>query len=286
MTSQESILQDDRYIPVHNAGFVGLIDVMGDDADIVQAARVSYGKGTKSWSEDNALIRYMMRHRHTSPFEMMEFKFHLKMPIFVMRQHVRHRTANMNEYSARYSELSDEFYFPQPHYLMPQSTTNKQGRSGEYSHEEATLIQNLMLKVYEASYNGYQYLLKNFELSRELARLIMPVACYTECYWKVDLKNLLHYFSLRRDPHAQKEIQDFANTMFKLVEPYCPMAIKAWEDYQFNSYTCSRMEVELLKRILSVYQTPPFDDKTFEELGMSKREAQEFKSTFFGGVNS
>jgi thymidylate synthase (FAD) len=279
MTHQDSILQDDRYIPIHNAGFAGLIDVMGSDADIARAARVSYGQGTKSVSEDNTLIRYMMRHRHTSPFEMAEVKFHIKLPIFVMRQHVRHRTPSLNEMSARYSELSDEFYIPEPEYLMPQSTTNKQGRSGTYEPEETTFMQNLILKLYEASYNGYKHLLTKYELARELARMVMPVSAYTECYWKVDLKNFLHYLSLRRDPHAQREIRDFADAMYKLVQPHFPQAFKAWEDYQFNAYTCSAMEIEYLRSILSVHNAPSIEQ--LESFGISKREATEFTSKFW-----
>ena len=282
MTEQQSVLQDDRYIPVHNAGFVGLIDVMGNDSAIVQAARVSYGTGTKSSREDRALIRYLMSMDHTSPFEMVEFKFHIKLPIFVMRQHIRHRTANVNEYSGRYSEMSNEFYFPEPSYLMKQSTSNKQGRAGELNHEESNMILNLMHKVCEASYNGYMYLLENYGLARELSRLIMPVSNYTECYWKIDLKNLLHYFSLRRDGHAQREIRDFADAMFKLVKPYVPFTIEAWEDYKFYGYRMSRMELAALHEILDFFDNPPIkEEELINQFSMNEREAKSFIAKFF-----
>jgi thymidylate synthase (FAD) len=282
MTSQKEIIGNDKYIPVHNAGFVGLIDIMGDDERICDAARVSYGKNKQKRTpeENRHLIRYMLRNGHSSPFEQVELVFHIKLPIFVMRQHIRHRTASVNEYSGRYSEMSNEFYFPEATYLMKQSNNNKQGRDGVIA--DTDIIQKIMMNVYEASYNGYMYLLEKFDLARELARIIMPVANYTECYWKIDLKNLLHYFSLRRDGHAQKEIRDFADAMFKLVKPYVPYTIEAWEDYMFHSYNLSRQEVEVVKEIIQTNQIPPVDqNKLVEKYGMSKRESQEFLNKFF-----
>ena len=287
MTEQREVIGNPLYIPVHNAGFVGLVDVMGDDSAICQAARVSYGKGTKSTADDRALIRYMMRHRHTSPFEMVEFKFHIKLPIFVMRQHIRHRTASVNEYSGRYSEMSNEFYFPEDTYLMRQATTNKQGRAGAIGAEESGVIKTLMTHVYDAAYRGYMHFLEKHNLARELSRLVLPVANYTECYWKIDLKNLLHYFGLRRDSHAQAEIRDFANAMFELVKDRIPLAIEAWEDYAFNSYTLSAMELKALRDVLDVMQPeqarPILFDKSISdnEYGMSKREMTDFLTKFF-----
>ena len=235
MTLWSEVSEDTKYTKVLDLGFVGLIDVMGDDSSIVQAARTSYGKGTKSVSEDRGLIRYLMKHHHTSVFEMVEFKFHIKLPIFVMRQHVRHRTANLNEYSGRYSVMTDEFYIPDLGRMQAQSVTNKQGSGTLLQGQELEMAHNTIKRVSADAYADYLSLVNqdggrayNIEdrqgLSRELARIILPVNNYTECYWKIDLKNLFHYIKLRADHHAQWEIQEFARALAAFVKARCPVS--------------------------------------------------------------
>ena len=199
-------------IPCLDKGFVRLVDSMGGDEAIVQAARVSYGKGTRKVSQDRGLIRYLMRHRHTTPFEMVEFKFHAKMPIFVARQWVRHRTANINEYSLRYSEARDEFYIPDPDQIQFQSTINKQGRSGEVPKALKERIQTYFREISERSFDIYKEM-NDAGVARELARAVLPVNLYTEWYWKNDLHNLLHFIGLRSDSHAQYEIRVYSDAM-------------------------------------------------------------------------
>ena len=215
-----------------NNGFVRLIDCMpsnhGDgDRAIVQAARVSYGDGTKTTSTDRGLIRYLLRHWHTTPFEMVEFKFHIKMPIFVARQHLRHRTASINEISGRYSKMPEEYWIPDS--LRSQSGTNKQG-----SGEDITLSTDSQEKSCTEAFNVYTDLIER-GCARELARCHLPLNTYTEFYWKINLHNLLHYLRLRMDDHAQKEIRDYAEEMFRLVEPYVPVTMEAFRDYRLNS---------------------------------------------------
>ncbi|CAN5655743.1 FAD-dependent thymidylate synthase [soil metagenome] len=240
-------------ISVHDHGLVALIDVMprlapvGKTADyaIVQAARVSYGEGTKQVNEDRGLIRYLARHRHTTPFEMVEFKFHHVMPIFVARQWIRHRTANVNEYSARYSVVRDRFYHPTIDNIRKQSTTNRQG--GDETIDEMTANEFVKyLDESEALYAKYEKLLEK-GVSRELARIALPVSVYTEWYWKIDLHNLLHFLSLRMDAHAQQEIRDYATAMFELVRPIAPIACEAFIDYNVESMRLSRLEIEAIK---------------------------------------
>lgn len=250
---------------MHDHGFVRLEDWMGDDSSIVRFARVSYGSGTKSIREDRGLIRYLMRNRHTSPFESCEVVFHLKLPIFVMRQLIRHRTANVNEYSARYSVLSEEFYTPPSFHLKRQSTKNKQGR-GNDSVDRPNDVQHHMEHVYDLSLQTYKYLLES-DLSRELARLVMPVAGYTECYWKIDLHNLFHFLKLRMDPHAQTEIREYAAAIHNLAEPLFPVAFEAFHDYVLNSRTFSAMELNVVADMIK----GEFTSKS-EDYGMSKRE--------------
>ena len=209
-------------------GFVRLVDSMGGDDAIVQSARVSYGKGTSKVSQDRGLIRYLMRHRHTTPFEMVEFKFHCKMPIFVARQWVRHRTANINEYSLRYSEARDEFYYPDPDNIEFQSALNKQGRMGEVDPELKEKVQKYFKEISERSFAIYSEL-NDAGVARELARAILPVNLYTEWYWKNDLHNLLHFIGLRSDGHAQYEIRVFSDAMASFVKNVAPFA---WEAYQ------------------------------------------------------
>jgi len=288
--------KDENYVKYLDYGFVGLVDTMGSDEAIVQAARVSYGNGTKGTRNDRALIRYLVKHRHTSPLEMCEVKFHLKMPIFVMRQHVRHRTANLNEYSGRYSIMSDEFYVPDKANLKPQSVINKQGRDGTLIPIEETMCHNTIKRIGRENYKDYLSLLgenpnDNYNidsdlrqgLSRELARAVLPLNNYTELYWKIDLNNFFHYVKLRADYHAQWEIQELAKAMYGLIVNKFPLACEAYEDYIENATTVSRMEKSLIKRIMSGKRWfDILEDYRSEELlakhfDMSKRELSEFK---------
>lgn len=238
-------------LPPH--GLVALVDVMprlvpeGKTADsaIVQAARVSYGAGTKQVNEDRGLIRYLARHRHTTPFEMVEFKFHHVMPIFVARQWIRHRTANVNEYSARYSIVPDRFYRPSLDNVRKQSKTNRQG--GDEPMDEVTAQQFLdYLEESEKIYAGYQKQMES-GVTRELARIALPVSIYTEWYWKCDLHNIMHFLSLRMDSHAQQEIRELAEAMFHLIQPIAPIAAEAFLDYQLESMHLTRLEIEALR---------------------------------------
>ena len=232
-------------------GFIRLVDSMDGDDAIVQAARVSYGQGTSKVSQDRGLIRYLMRHRHTTPFEMVEFKFHCKMPIFVARQWVRHRTANINEYSLRYSEARDEFYFPDPEHIQFQSALNKQGRSGEVPLELKQKVLDYFKEISERSFTMYQEL--NEEgIARELVRSLLPVNIYTEWYWKNDLHNLLHFIGLRSDSHAQYEIRVYSDAMAVSVKAVAPFAWEAYQDYVVHGMRFSRIEQNLLEK-----QLPP-----------------------------
>ena len=232
-------------------GFVRLVDSMGGDDAIVQAARVSYGKGTSKVSQDRGLIRYLMRHRHTTPFEMVEFKFHCKMPIFVARQWVRHRTANINEYSLRYSEARDEFYYPDPKHIQLQSALNKQGRAGKIPKKLTDKVIQYFKEISDRSFEMYQEL-NEAGLARELIRAILPVNLYTEWYWKNDLHNLLHFISLRSDSHAQYEIRVFSDAMAESVQKVAPFAWEAYQDYVVQGMRFSRIEQSLLEK-----QLPP-----------------------------
>ena len=240
-------------IPCLDHGFVALVDCMprlvpegktGDFA-IVQAARVSYGQGTKQVSEDRGLVRYLMRHRHSTPFEMVEFKFHIAMPIFVARQWIRHRTANVNEYSARYSIVPDRFYRPDVESVRKQSKSNRQG--GDEPIEVGTAEEFLhMLERAEALYKDYLQLTEK-GVARELARAALPVSVYTEWYWKCDLHNIFHFLSLRMDPHAQLEIQVFAQAMYELLKPIVPIAAEAFEDYRLEAMHLTRLEIDAVR---------------------------------------
>jgi thymidylate synthase (FAD) len=261
-------------------GFVRLIDVMGDDAAIVQAARVSYGSGTKKVLEDRGLIRYLLRHAHTTPFEMVEFKFHVKLPIFVARQWIRHRTANVNEYSGRYSEMKDEFYTPQPNDIRPQSVLNKQGRSEETLPEGmADQAANAFKAGQDEAYAQYQEFLEQ-GIAREIARINLPVSNYTEWYWKIDLHNLFHFLRLRIDSHAQYEIRVFAEAIAELVKPFVPHAWEAFEDYVLNAHRMTAPELKVMKHLLGSMEFP--SDETLAELGLKGREAVEFKDKMRG----
>ena len=246
-------------IRVDEHGFIALVDAMprlvpeGQTADcaIVQAARVSYGQGTKKVSEDEGLIRYLLRHRHTTPFEMIEFKFHMAMPVFVARQWIRHRTANVNEYSARYSIVPDRFYRPPLDEVRKQSSSNRQGGEEPFDLNdpvEAKTAQDYLdyLDHIEGQYAQYTSLMER-GVSRELARAGLPVSAYTEWYWKCDLHNILRFLSLRMDAHAQKEIRDFADAMFALLEPIVPITMRAFRDYELGSVRLTRLEIEAIR---------------------------------------
>ena len=303
MTTWEQVADDSRYTKVLDKGFVGLIDHMGSDQAIVQAARVSYGEGTKSVNEDRGLIRYLLRHAHSTPFEMVEFKFHLKMPIFVMRQHVRHRMASINEYSGRYSVMTDEFYIPEQTRIQAQSSDNKQGSAGQLAEQELEMALNTIQRVSAESYldylslindpNGRDYnLCERQGLARELARMVLPVNNYTELYWKIDLKNLFHYLNLRIDSHAQYEIQQLALPIAEHVKRICPIAWEAFEDYWQQATTVSRLEKNLLQELINfsnvqsvsfaesyetMIQTAGSKSQLQTQFGMSKRELAEFE---------
>ena len=260
-------------------GLVRVIDYMGDDAAITQAARVSYGRGTKAVQNDEGLIRYLMRHWHSTPFEMCEVKFHVKLPVFVARQWIRHRTANVNEYPARYSILDREFYIPAPEHLAAQSTVNNQGRGELLEGEEAARVLDILREDAMRSYDHYEAMLSQDGqkgLARELARMNLPANVYTQWYWKVDLHNLFHFLRLRADAHAQYEIRVYAERMCRIVRDWVPLAYGAFEDYRLGGATLSGKAIEVLKRRLAG------EVVTQETSGMSKGEWREFEATISG----
>ncbi|MGA3399041.1 MAG: FAD-dependent thymidylate synthase [Acetobacteraceae bacterium] len=249
-------------MPVLDHGFVRVIDYMGDDAAIVQAARVSYGRGTRRVSEDAGLIRYLMRHRHSTPFEMCEIKYHVKLPIFVARQWIRHRTANVNEYSARYSILDREFYLPAPEHLAAQSVVNRQGRGDVLTGDEAAQVLDLLRTDAARCYDHYAGMLNEDAtgapldpgrqgLARELARMNLTLNTYTQWYWKIDLHNLFHFLSLRADAHAQYEIRVYADAMLESVQAWVPLACQAFRDYRLGAVTLSAQMLAVVRRMLS-----------------------------------
>jgi len=274
-----------HYIKIHDYGFVGLVDHMGSDAAIVEAARVSYQTGTKATRTDRALIRYLMRHKHTSPFEMCEVKLHLRAPIFVLRQLLRHRTASINEESGRYSEVREMFFSPALGDLAPQSLDNKQGREGEFPLHKQKAIRNVIEANNEYSYASYKALLAE-DLARELARLTLPLTTYSSLYWKIDLHNLLHFLTLRTDSHAQKEIRDYADAILDIIRPLFPYAVEAWEDYQQQAKTLSRMDLDLLAALIrrsnlktqwiTMVEEARGEKVLAEKFGMSGRELRDF----------
>jgi len=260
--------------PVLDHGFIRVIDYMGDDSAIVQAARVSYGAGTKHVQNDEGLIRYLMRHWHSTPFEMCEIKLHVKLPVFVARQWIRHRTANVNEYSARYSILDREFYIPAPDALAAQSTVNNQGRGETLQGEEAERVLELLKSDAGRCYDNYEAMLSQdgqAGLARELARMNLPANVYTQWYWKVDLHNLFHFLRLRADAHAQYEIRVYADAICDVVKDWVPAAYSAFEDYRLGGVNLSGKAVECLKRMLKG------EEVTQESSGMSKGEWREFE---------
>lgn len=244
-------------IPVLDHGFIYLVDYMGNDNSIEEAARVSYGVGTRKVNETRGLIRYLRRHDHTTPFEMVEFKFHAKMPIFVARQWIRHRTANVNEYSARYSILDKEFYIPKIENLGSQSASNRQGQGEVVNPEQAEVIRQLLITDALQNYEDYEYMLNDDGsgkpqdpsremLARELARMNLSLNFYTQWYWKANLHNIFHFINLRADPHAQYEIRVYADAMASIVKDSVPLAWEAFVDYQLEAIKLSRLEKETL----------------------------------------
>ena len=269
-----------RPMQVLDHGFVRVVDYMGDDAAIVQAARVSYGKGTKAVRQDEGLIRYLLRHRHTTPFEMCEIKFHVKLPIFVARQWIRHRTANVNEYSARYSILDKEFYIPAPEHLAAQSAVNRQGRGDVLEGDEAQRVLEILRDDSTRSYDHYIEMLNEDEsgdvvdesrqgLTRELARMNLPLNIYTQWYWKIDLHNLMHFVSLRADPHAQYEIRAYADVLLEALRLWLPLTARAFEDYAMGGAHLSAKGLAAVKRMLDG------EDVSQDSSGLSAREWRE-----------
>ncbi|MEP1201016.1 FAD-dependent thymidylate synthase [Tateyamaria sp.] len=259
--------------PVLDHGFVRVIDYMGDDAAICQAARVSYGKGTKSVQNDAGLIRYLMRHWHSTPFEMCEIKLHVKLPVFVARQWIRHRTANVNEYSARYSILDREFYIPEPDALAAQSVVNNQGRGATLEGAEAARVLEILKADSNRAYDNYESMISDegqAGLARELARMNLPANIYTQWYWKVDLHNLFHFLRLRADAHAQYEIRVYADAICEMVKDWVPASYAAFEDYRMGGVTLSATAIACVQRMLKGEKV------TQENSGMSKGEWREF----------
>ncbi len=260
--------------PVLDHGFVRVVDYMGDDAAVVQAARVSYGAGTRSVSNDEGLIRYLMRHWHSTPFEMAEIKLHVKLPIFVARQWIRHRTANVNEISARYSILDREFYLPDPSALAQQSAVNNQGRGEPLSEPDAARVLDLLRDEATRTYATYESLLSgDTGLARELARMVLPANVYTQWYWKTDLHNLFHFLRLRADPHAQMEIRAYADAIAGIVADWVPLSWRAFQDYRMGGAHLSAQMLDCVRRMLAG------EEVTQETSGMSGREWREFRET-------
>ena len=302
----QAAFEDGTAIPCLDHGFVRVVDKMGNDGAIVQAARVSYGAGTKTAQDDRGLIRYLMRHWHTTPFEMCEIKLHVKLPIFVARQWIRHRTANVNEYSGRYSVMPDEFYIPEADDILPQSKANKQGRDGELPEDVRLSMRDTFKRSGESAFETYhelrtgwpwfdeegqQYVIpggmgsdipgrlqhdQEYGMARELARINLPLSAYTEFYWKIDLHNLFHFLRLRADAHAQKEIRVYADAICEFVKGWCPDAYEAFVDYRLQAVTLSRMEIEALHEFFSSWQPDRENDGWPEPKGLSDREANEF----------
>ncbi len=284
-------------MPVLDRGFVRVVDYFGDDGAVVQAARVSYGKGTRKISTDRGLVRYLMRHRHTTPFEMCEIKLHVKLPIFVARQWIRHRTANVNEYSARYSILDREFYVPGPDELGAQSTSNRQGRDDGLPAAEAKATIAEIAALSDSAYKIYETLLNETEagetidaeragLARELARMVLPTNYYTQWYWKIDLHNLLHFLSLRADPHAQYEIRAYADAICEIVKKWVPFTWEAFEDYRLTGTNVSGPGLGVLRALIGPEALA--DEERLEALrkesGLSPREFRELIEALGGGA--
>ena len=272
-------------IPILDHGFVRVVDYMGDDTSIVQAARVSYGKGTKKVSTDSGLIKYLMRHWHSTPFEMCEIKYHVKLPIFIARQWIRHRTANVNEYSARYSILDKEFYLPAPEYLAAQSQNNRQGRGDILEGEQAKKVLELLKGDAEQTYNNYETMLNErydgsvinedgIGLARELARMNLTLNTYTQWYWKTDLLNLMNFLRLRADSHAQYEIRAYADVMLDTVKKWVPITYEAFMDYRVGGTEVSAKGKAVIQKLIKG------EEISMEQSGLSKREWNELMEAF------
>jgi len=282
-TELEKILYE--AIPILDHGFIRVVDYMGNDTSIVQAARVSYGKGTKKVSTDSGLIKYLMRHWHSTPFEMCEIKYHVKLPIFIARQWIRHRTANVNEYSARYSILDKEFYLPETKNLAAQSQNNRQGRGDVLQGEQAKKVLNLLKNDAEQTYNNYEIMLnerydgsvineKEVGLARELARMNLTLNTYTQWYWKTDLLNLMNFLRLRADHHAQYEIRTYANTMLDTLKKWVPITYEAFMDYRVGGTEVSAKGKIILQKLIKG------EDVNVDQSGLSKREWNELMIAF------
>jgi thymidylate synthase (FAD) len=271
--------------PVLDHGFVRVVDYMGDDTSVVQAARVSYGRGTKQVSDDRNLIRYLLRHSHTTPFEMAEIKLHVKLPIFVARQWIRHRTASVNEYSARYSILDKEFYVPERSKLAAQSSTNRQGREGVLDSNEADRVLMILRRDAETAYSDYLDMLNLDEndnvlsenrsgLARELARMNLSLNFYTQWYWKIDLHNFMNFLRLRADPHAQFEIRAYADALLEIFRTWCPISYEAFLEYKLHAALLSKSSIAVINRALQGEKI------TQATSGLSKREWDELNNQF------
>ena len=272
-------------IPALDHGFVRVIDYMGDDSSIVQSARVSYGKGTKQVSTDKGLIKYLMRHWHSTPFEMCEIKYHVKLPIFIARQWIRHRTANVNEYSARYSILDKEFYLPAQEHLAAQSKSNRQGRGEVLEGEQAKKVLDLLKNDAERTYENYEMMLNErydgsiinengVGLARELARMNLTLNTYTQWYWKTDLLNLMNFLRLRADHHAQYEIRTYADAMLDTLKRWVPITYDAFMDYRVGGTEVSDKGKKVIQKLIKG------DKVSMEESGLSKREWNELMEAF------
>ncbi len=272
-------------IPILDHGFIRVVDYMGDDTSIVQAARVSYGKGTKKVSTDAGLIKYLMRHWHSTPFEMCEIKYHIKLPIFIARQWIRHRTANVNEYSARYSILDKEFYLPSPEHLAAQSKNNRQGRGNVLEGEQAKKVLDLLKNDAEQTYNNYETMLNEkydgtiidestSGLARELARMNLTLNTYTQWYWKTDLLNLMNFLRLRADHHAQYEIRTYADAMLDTVKKWVPITYEAFMDYRVGGTEVSSKGKKIIQKLIKGEKV------NIEDSGLSKREWNELMEAF------
>lgn len=287
----------DEKIEVLDYGYVVLRDFMGDDREVADAARISYDAQERPVSDDEKLIRYLMRYRHTSPFEMCELKFELKMPIFVARQWVRHRTASMNEVSARYTKLPEEMFVPHPLALAKQSTLNKQGRGPEHDYSPAatSVMRKDIKTINRNAYAAYTDMIEEYDLARELARGVLPLNTYTKFVWKVDLHNLFHFLKLRTDPHAQKEIRAYADIIETFVATHFPICHQAWVDYSKEAVVLSRMEYKLVHDLLHFYmhESPKMESDEQRQLrleqideyagvALTEREVREFKEKFLG----
>ena len=272
-------------IPILDHGFIRVVDYMGDDSSIVQSARVSYGKGTKKVSSDEGLIKYLMRHWHSTPFEMCEIKYHVKLPIFIARQWIRHRTANVNEYSARYSILDKEFYLPSKEHLAAQSQSNRQGRGEVLEGDQANKVLNLLKQDAEQTYENYETMLNErydgsiideneVGLARELARMNLTLNTYTQWYWKTDLLNLMNFLRLRADHHAQYEIRTYADAMLDTLKKWVPITYEAFMDYRVGGTEVSAKGKILIQKLIKGEKI------SLEESGLSKREWNELMLAF------